>query len=234
MTTSAPPSVENTPAAPPLTPPPSVAVAPEEPSGKKKGKGARRIAAPPIATVAAAKTGAPSPLVPVPGQPSALVPPPKTTGSKSGTTLPHKGSKGDTRSTDNTAQPSGTGSPGELPTVANETTESAQPSTPAEQRAEAAARADADSVRFVVSQRFPQVHACYSRSFKDNSPGGRVDVGFVIGKTGRASKIRIEQNTTGSDALGKCLEQRVAEWEFPRPASGEFELIYPFVFSPGT
>ena len=58
--------------------------------------------------------------------------------------------------------------------------------------------------------------------------------GFVIGDTGKASKIRTEANTTSSAGLAKCLEQRVAEWEFPKPSGGEFELVYPFVFSAGS
>ncbi len=89
-------------------------------------------------------------------------------------------------------------------------------------------------MRFVVSAHPPQVQACYSSAFKDVAAGGRVDVGFVIKVDGRASKIRIERNTTTSSALGKCLEQRIAEWEFPKPAGGEFELVYPFVFSQGS
>jgi hypothetical protein len=214
-------------------------LAPPETGNKKKGK-ARRISAPPIATGAATQSAAAGALVPPPGGVSALVPSPsRSFPAGQGGALPHKSPKAEgagARATDTTQLPSGTAPPAELPIANTETTEaaSATPATPAEQRAEAAARADADGVRFVVSQRLPQVHACYSRAFKENSPGGRVDIGFVIGQSGRASKIRVEQNTTGSPALGKCLEQRVAEWEFPRPSSGEFELIYPFVFSPGT
>jgi hypothetical protein len=117
----------------------------------------------------------------------------------------------------------------------NETLErEAAPLTEEERRAEAAARVDADGVRFVVRAHLPQVHACYSRAFKDASPGGRVDIGFVVSASGKATKIRTEGNSTTSAGLAKCLEQRIAEWDFPRPSGGEFELVYPFVFSAGS
>ena len=132
--------------------------------------------------------------------------------------------------------PAGNPAPGAaLPTAVNETLENeAAPMSEGERRAEAAARADADGVRFVVRAHLPQVHACYSRAFKERSPGGRVEIGLVIDQRGKATRIRTEANSTDSPGLARCLEQRLAEWEFPRPSGGEFELVYPFVFSPGT
>ena len=93
---------------------------------------------------------------------------------------------------------------------------------------------DADSVRFVVRQHLPQVRACYGRAFKDASPGGTVEIGFAIDAGGHAKNVRTETNTTDSEALAHCLEARVREWQFPRPVGGDYELIYPFVFAPGS
>ncbi len=155
--------------------------------------------------------------------------------------LPHKtGGKTDSRASDVSAQPSGTGSPvvaqqAAPPALVAGPGDEEQPAqTPEEHGREDASRADADNVRFVVQAHLGQVQACYSRAFKESAPpGGRIDVGFVVGKNGRASRVRTESNATRSTMLSGCLEQRIAEWQFPRPASGEFELIYPFVFSPG-
>lgn len=222
---AAPSSVAPDPAQPVATPTPS---APAKKSGKP-----RRIAAPPIAAPDSTAAAAPTPKsTPAGGKTTA---PP--TVAHGGSNLPHKAAKTDSKGADAATQSSGTAAPpnAELPMAANETVENeATPMTEAERRSEAAARADADSVRFVVRARLPQVHACYTRVFKESSPGGRVDIGFLIGGNGRATKIHTESNSTGSAALSTCLEQRIAEWEFPRPASGTFELIYPFVFSPGT
>ena len=118
----------------------------------------------------------------------------------------------------------------QMPTVAHETSE-----TPAaDDRAEAQASLDADGVRFVVKAHLPQVRACYGRVFKDTSPGGTVEVGFAIDGNGRAKNVRTERNSTDSEPLARCLETRVKEWQFPRPVGGDFELIYPFVFAPGS
>ena len=53
----------------------------------------------------------------------------------------------------------------------------------------------------------------------------------TIGQDGRAHNVTIQSNTTGKEALGLCLKQRVAEWKFAAPPSGEFQASYPFVFS---
>ena len=120
----------------------------------------------------------------------------------------------------------------QMPTVAHETTTEA--SGAPDDRAEAQASLDADGVRFVVKAHLPQVRACYGRVFKDTSPGGTVEVGFAIDGNGRAKNVRTERNSTDSEPLARCLETRVKEWQFPRPVGGDFELIYPFVFAPGS
>jgi hypothetical protein len=124
--------------------------------------------------------------------------------------------------------------PATMPTVEHETTTEDKPSTEAEQKQEAEAQLDAESVRLVVRQHLPQVRACYGRAFKDASPGGTVEIGFAIDGNGRAKNVRTETNTTDSEGLAHCLEQRVKEWQFPRPVGGDYELIYPFVFAPGS
>ena len=125
--------------------------------------------------------------------------------------------------------------PMQMPTVQHETTsESKPPPTEAEQKTEGEASVDADSVRFVVRAHLPQVRACYGRAFKDSSPGGTVELGFAIDPAGHAKNVRTETNTTDSEGLAHCLESRVREWQFPKPVGGDYELIYPFVFAPGS
>jgi hypothetical protein len=112
--------------------------------------------------------------------------------------------------------------------------EEAAPLTDEEMKKQAEASIDADGVRFVVKSHLSQVHACYERSFKESSPGGRVEIGFAIGSDGNPKRIRTESNSTGSDSLASCLEGRVKSWQFPKPVGGDYELIYPFVFAPGS
>ena len=147
--------------------------------------------------------------------------------------LPHK-----QVATDSKALPTDGKAPA-MPTVQHETPSAAPAAAPpppseADDKEEAQAGIDADSVRFVVQQHLPQVRACYGRAFKDASPGGAVEIGFAIDPTGRAKNVRTETNTTDSEPLAHCLEARVREWQFPRPVGGDYELIYPFVFAPGS
>jgi hypothetical protein len=123
-----------------------------------------------------------------------------------------------------------------MPTAQHETTgeSGAPPPVEADDKQAAEATIDADSVRLVVRQHLPQVRACYARAFKDASPGGAVELGFAIDAQGHARNVRTETNTTDSEGLASCLEARVKEWQFPRPVGGDYELIYPFVFAPGS
>ncbi|MCU1283054.1 MAG: putative abductin-like protein [bacterium] len=150
------------------------------------------------------------------------VPVPVTARASSSGGLPHK-----QVATDSKAM--------QMPTVQHESaTEAAPPPSEAEQKQEGEATVDADSVRFVVRAHLPQVRACYGRAFKDSSPGGSVEIGFAIDPTGHAKNVRTETNTTDSEGLAHCLEARVREWQFPKPVGGDYELIYPFVFAPGS
>jgi hypothetical protein len=110
----------------------------------------------------------------------------------------------------------------------------ATPMTEEEMKSQAEAQIDADSVRYVVKSHLSQVRSCYSRAFKDSSPGGRVDLAFAIDRNGRAVRVRTDANTTDSESLSRCLEERVKEWQFPRPVGGEIELVYPFIFAAGS
>jgi hypothetical protein len=156
--------------------------------------------------------------------------------------LPHKGVATESRPAP-AVQPEGSAKPAQsalkapstAPTAPIEDLPSgAEPMTEEEMKQQAEASIDADGVRFVVKAHLPQVHACYGRAFKDGSPGGRVEVGFAINRNGRAERVRTETNTTDSEQLARCLEARIGEWQFPRPVGGDFELVYPFVFSPGS
>ncbi len=156
--------------------------------------------------------------------------------------LPHK-----SVATDSRPQPKTTTAP--APKLAPATAKSDAPVEPApavekpfepkppsddELRKVAEDQFDSESVRMIVETHMPQVRACYSHAFKINSPGGRVEIAFTIAGSGRPSHVKTEANTTESETLARCLEERVKEWQFPRPLGGEVELIYPFVFSAGS
>lgn len=97
------------------------------------------------------------------------------------------------------------------------------------------AEAIAANIEFVASTHHAQVRACHERAFKvasEGGSGGRVELSFSLTEDGRAVGVKTVSNTTGSDPLARCLEQRLGEWRFPRgpvgSAGGVFQ--FPFVF----
>lgn len=132
------------------------------------------------------------------------------------------------------------------PQVVPSTTASSPPAAPIRQELDPPqAEADDDSeerqaiaytqgIKFVVHYHKPQIAGCYESTFKTGSPvSGRLDIGFIIDTVGRARKVATLTNSIGNSQLATCIEQLIADWQFPRPPNGEFATSYPFVFSGG-
>jgi hypothetical protein len=59
-------------------------------------------------------------------------------------------------------------------------------------------------------------------------------VKFSIVANGKVASAIIEQNTTHSDELGRCISQAVKRWKFPAVHGGGNALVsYPFVLRAG-
>jgi hypothetical protein len=89
---------------------------------------------------------------------------------------------------------------------------------------------DTDAVLKVVRKYSGQVKYCYEAQLKSEpSLSGRVEVSWTISK-GRAMNPTVFANSTGSDALGKCIVGKIRTWRFPAEVSGD--VIFPFVLTP--
>jgi hypothetical protein len=186
----------------------------------KRGKGPHRIAAVTVVSAAEAPSAAKSSgALPHKVKGESALPPAQRSAAPSASSAPAA-----------PAAQAPAAAPAHIAPAPPDEVQSATPMTEEERKREAMGEADAANVRWVVEQHLSQIHACYERSFKAESPGGRVEIGFVVNSAGRAVRVRTEVNTTDSDLLPKCIEARISEWSFPRPVSGDFELIYPFVF----
>jgi hypothetical protein len=203
-----------------VTPAPAPAPPPVAPPAKvsRRTKGPHRVAPMNVPSKKEIAAAAAKPAPPAPKKPD------------KGGALPHKAVATDSRPQPAGKEPSPppkTDSPGETPFTP-------KPPTDDELRKQAEDEFDAESVRQIVQSHMPQVRACYEHAFKFNSPGGRVEVAFTISQAGKPSHVRTESNSTESDVLSKCLEDRVREWQFPHTLGGDTDLIYPFVFSAGS
>src|SRR5262249_6620136 len=89
--------------------------------------------------------------------------------------LPHKAVATDSKPLDNKPRANPEAAKAALEPKAD-APEEAAPLTDEEMKKQAEASIDADGVRFVVKSHLSQVHSCYERSFKESSPGGRVEI----------------------------------------------------------
>lgn len=91
------------------------------------------------------------------------------------------------------------------------------------------------NIEFVVSERVAQVRACYDRAVRSagpDAPAGRIEMSLTLSDEGQPYHISTTANTVGIPQLAGCLEQRIAEWRFPRPLGTARTFPLRFAFSP--
>jgi hypothetical protein len=91
------------------------------------------------------------------------------------------------------------------------------------------------NIEFVAGTYRAQVRACYERAARSRGflPGGRIEVAITLTDAGMAESVLTVENTFDeAPLLATCIEQRVAEWRFPRPSGPLRTFRFPFVFAP--
>ncbi|MCA9582156.1 MAG: TonB family protein, partial [Myxococcales bacterium] len=88
----------------------------------------------------------------------------------------------------------------------------------------------AGRVRYTIRQYYTvRAQTCFEQATR-NEPNvrGTVVVTTVIGATGEVTDSHVARNSTGSDALGKCLAAQIKAWRLPEPPEAPIELDIPF------
>src|SRR4051812_48809364 len=82
-----------------------------------------------------------------------------------------------------------------------------------------------------VSDRKGVLRHCFEKEMSNEPPiaDGKVSVRFTITTAGRTANITIEENTTGSKPLAKCVQDSVGTWHLFKPQK-EVRVLYPFQF----
>ncbi len=89
---------------------------------------------------------------------------------------------------------------------------------------------DSGQIKRIISERIPQVRACYERELKKNSGlAGKVLVAWTIREDGSVTSPKARTNTTGNRALVPCITKAVSKWRFPKSGSPS-DVEFPFVF----
>jgi TonB family protein len=86
----------------------------------------------------------------------------------------------------------------------------------------------------MIRKRIGAIRACYERELRRNPTlAGKVTVEFTIQPRGNVTGVKVVANTTGDNAVGKCVANAVARFRFnPGPDGGSVTFSYPFVFAP--
>ena len=89
-------------------------------------------------------------------------------------------------------------------------------------------------IQRIVRQNFGRYRLCYENGLRTNPKlKGRVTVKFTIDRSGAVSK----STDGGSDLPDKnviaCIVKGFSNLSFPQPQSGEVNVVYPIIFSPG-
>ena len=85
-------------------------------------------------------------------------------------------------------------------------------------------------IKSIITERTPQVGACYERELKKNpSLHGKVLLAWTIRTDGSVTAPRARKNTTGSRLLAPCIIKAVSKWRFPK-SNFSSDVEFPFVF----
>lgn len=95
---------------------------------------------------------------------------------------------------------------------------------------------DPTKIQRVVRRNSRRLQGCYESELKkDPTLQGVVKVRFTIEVTGRVSKSKTIQNSMGSSAVAKCIENNIKRWRFKsKPKGGSVTIAYPFYFTPSS
>lgn len=93
---------------------------------------------------------------------------------------------------------------------------------------------DPSVVAGTIRRRIRAIQRCYERELRNNPTlSGRVLVRFTIVPAGTISSATATENTTGSDAVARCVVSTIRRFRFnPGPDGGSVTYAYPFVFAP--
>ncbi|HVP68233.1 MAG TPA: adventurous gliding motility protein GltG [Anaeromyxobacteraceae bacterium] len=92
---------------------------------------------------------------------------------------------------------------------------------------------DKELIRRVIQEHASQIRYCYEQELqRDPKLEGKVVVRWIINADGHVSSPQIDGGATtlASDAVHRCMMDRIQSWEFPKPKGGGIAVItYPWI-----
>ncbi|MEO8844285.1 MAG: M56 family metallopeptidase [Kofleriaceae bacterium] len=94
---------------------------------------------------------------------------------------------------------------------------------------------DLSLVATEVKHRLGPLEQCYERRLAiDPTLSGTVVLHWTIAETGKVADQCITKDTLGDEAVTACVNELVAEGDFPAPHDGSVDVSFPFVFTAHT
>jgi hypothetical protein len=94
---------------------------------------------------------------------------------------------------------------------------------------------DAFQVRQRISRQLPKINRCYETALRrEPALAGKIAVHFAVAKKGDVQEVKVVENTTGNDQVGRCVTRIVQDLTFQRRKYGKnlVRFTFPFVFAP--
>jgi len=94
---------------------------------------------------------------------------------------------------------------------------------------------DKELIRKVIQEHASQIRYCYEQELqRDPKLEGKVSIRWVINADGRVQNAQVDggggATTLQNDRVQRCMMDRIASWEFPKPKGGGIAVItYPWI-----
>gem|GEM_PF-6354608 len=87
-------------------------------------------------------------------------------------------------------------------------------------------------VASVIRRHLPGIESAYVAALEREPDlrGGKITVRFTIKADGSVNSVGVIEDTVDCPPLSASVVERVRAWRFPRVPSGEYVVVYPFVF----
>ena len=89
---------------------------------------------------------------------------------------------------------------------------------------------DMNQIAAVINKNKGQIIYCYEKGLQSEpNLSGRVGMQFVIGGSGRITKLQVAQSSLRSRTVETCMASKMRSWQFPQPVGKvNVDVFYPF------
>jgi len=89
-------------------------------------------------------------------------------------------------------------------------------------------------IQRVVRARAPGIKFCYEKQLQRQPDlSGKVVAVWTIAPDGSVPRAYVSSSSLDDARVESCIRRRIRSWRFPKPAAGQCQVQYPFVFTGG-